>query len=434
MLSKHLYEHIQKLAGDGETPVAVAFSGGGDSTALLSLVVSALKQHSQRHIHALIVDHGLRAGSDEEAQLAAARADEIGAIPTILTWRGEKPKTGLQERARLARYGLLGDACREQEITHLFLGHNQNDQAETILMREEKGSGWRGLAGMRVRTAAPVWPALYNVDVLRPLLAESRAALRDYNRQQNLDCIDDPSNENHAFHRIRARQELTENREKTIEMLTFAEVSQTRLSTEKESVEKLISETVDIESWGGAYVNLEASATQTDEWIAMLRYLIPSISGEAGFPPSSKLEHLAIEIQEPAFQGATLAGAQIVKNKDQVLIVRDPGMVLGRNQKRPLAPVKLTDSDAVIWDGRFLISSTIPELEIVATGHMSEHLTPLQKKALKAIPACARNTIPALCQGREIVKIPFVEKEQKGGNSIVVEPLISQRLRGLLQI
>ena len=190
------------LAENLPASIAVAFSGGGDSTALLSLMLEKAKGTK---ITALIVDHGLREGSVDEAKLAAQRAQDMGARTEILTWQGEKPETGIQEKARLARYGLLGAACRRLSVDTLLLGHNQDDQAETILMRQQKNSGWRGLAGMKEKTKAPLWPQLYGITVERPLLGATRAALREYNKKNNLPYIDDPSNEDRAFTRIQAR-------------------------------------------------------------------------------------------------------------------------------------------------------------------------------------------------------------------------------------
>ena len=184
-----------------ETRFAIAYSGGGDSTAL----IYALRLYDPL---VLIVDHGLRAGSEAEAQKAAAFARGLNLTARVLTWSHEGISSGIQEKAREARYKMLGDACREVGIIYLLTGHTKDDQAETLLMRYDRGTDWRGAAGMSAQIYAPLWPALVDVTLVRPLLNASRSALREYNRQHGLTWIEDPSNENPDFERIRARQYL----------------------------------------------------------------------------------------------------------------------------------------------------------------------------------------------------------------------------------
>ena len=109
---------------------AIAFSGGGDSTALVHI----LKDHDPKPL-ILIVDHGLRDGSRDEAEHAKKFSESLALETLILTWAHNNPKAGLQEKARKARYGLMGGVCRERGIAYLLTGHTQDDQAETLLMR-----------------------------------------------------------------------------------------------------------------------------------------------------------------------------------------------------------------------------------------------------------------------------------------------------------
>ena len=128
-----------------------------------------------------IVDHALRAGSNDEAKSAKAFAQKCGYDAQIFTWQNNLPKTGLQEKSRRARYGLMGQVCREQGIKYLFTAHNRDDQAETLLMRYDKKTDWRGAAGMSPMRYGAVWPELAEVTICRPLLDISRQELRDYN-------------------------------------------------------------------------------------------------------------------------------------------------------------------------------------------------------------------------------------------------------------
>ncbi len=120
---------------------AVALSGGPDSLALAAMLAT-----KNRNGLALIVDHGLRAESAQEAAMVAGRAEALGLQTKILRWTGEKPITGLMEAARHARYDLLIEACRQAECSQLYLAHQQDDQIETALFRLARRSASSGTA------------------------------------------------------------------------------------------------------------------------------------------------------------------------------------------------------------------------------------------------------------------------------------------------
>ena len=183
--------------------LGVAVSGGADSMALLHLS-KRYADDKKLKIAAFTVDHGLRATSAGEAQKVAEWCHSHNIAHHTLVWSGAKPSTGIQDAARQARRQLLCAACAQHGIDTLLLGHQADDQAETIIMRLQRGTGLRGLVGMR-----PVTTDEDNgITVLRPLLEMRRAELRDYCAQHALPFIDDPSNDDTQFERVRVRQAL----------------------------------------------------------------------------------------------------------------------------------------------------------------------------------------------------------------------------------
>ena len=184
-----------------EARIGIAVSGGPDSMALL-LVAAAARPGG---IEAATVDHALRDESRQEAETVAQLCDQLGVPHSILTahWK-EKPATAIQERARGERYRLLGFWAEERGLVALATGHHADDQAETFLMRLSRGSGVRGLAGMRRKSIA----AGTDVRLIRPLLGWRRAELEQVCADAGVVPVSDPSNEDERFERVRFRRAL----------------------------------------------------------------------------------------------------------------------------------------------------------------------------------------------------------------------------------
>lgn len=184
--------------------VAVAVSGGADSFALLHMT-QAWASARNVTVYAFTVDHGLRPESVAEAEAVKAWCATQNIPHETLQWLGEKPTSALQDSARKARRQLLCEACEYRNIPVLLLGHQRNDQAETILMRLLRGTG---LSGMRA-----MYPFRLDFDtevlIVRPVLEYTREELRDYCITHDLPFMDDPSNDNTEYERVRMRHVLS---------------------------------------------------------------------------------------------------------------------------------------------------------------------------------------------------------------------------------
>ena len=181
--------------------LGVAVSGGGDSLALLYLL-NDIYTGAGGVLQAITVDHGLRAGSAAEAEMVADQCAKLGISHQILRWQGWDKTGNLQDEARRARYGLMADWARAEGLDAIALGHTADDQAETVLMRLARRSGVDGLAAMSPKRKANemIW--------LRPMLDLKRNDLRNYLAGSGITWIEDPSNEDTRFDRIKARHAL----------------------------------------------------------------------------------------------------------------------------------------------------------------------------------------------------------------------------------
>jgi len=188
-----------------DTPALVlAVSGGPDSTALMVLAArwrDALAKKPK--LIAVTIDHGLRAESKREAADVGRLARKLGIAHRVLRWTGRKPKTGLQEAARAARYLLLAKAAHQEGAAVIVTAHTLDDQAETVLIRLTRGSGVSGLAAMA--RVAPLPASEAGIVLVRPLLEVGKARLVATLRKAGIAFADDPSNRDPRYTRVRMR-------------------------------------------------------------------------------------------------------------------------------------------------------------------------------------------------------------------------------------
>jgi tRNA(Ile)-lysidine synthase len=201
-LAERFRADLERLAGGAPEKIGIAVSGGPDSLALLLLARAA---HGGR-VEAATVDHQLRPESGAEAAFVAKVCADLGCAHSILAVEVRPGGDGVQGEARRARYAALAGWAGERGIATLCTAHHADDQAETMLMRLQRGSGVSGLSG--IRAARKEGPSLA---LLRPLLGWTRAELGAVVQASGLTPIDDPSNRDTRFDRVTMRQFLRDN-------------------------------------------------------------------------------------------------------------------------------------------------------------------------------------------------------------------------------
>lgn len=197
LLRRHL---AAALAAVPAAPLALAFSGGPDSTALLH-ALAQLSEARRRGLRALHVDHGLHADSARWARHCQAFCAGLDVACEVLCVNVERNRgMGLEAAAREARHAALAAHLRDGEW--LLFGHHRDDQVETVLLKLLRGAGPEGLGGMRALRPfgrGQLW---------RPVLELSRAQLRHHVQAHQLACIDDPSNADIGLARNHLRHEI----------------------------------------------------------------------------------------------------------------------------------------------------------------------------------------------------------------------------------
>jgi len=302
-------------------------SGGPDSTALLFLAARWRKARRRGpKLLAVTVDHGLRAGSATEAKQVARLARSLGVPHRILRWTGAKPKSGLQEKARMTRYRLLSEAAVKTGASHILTAHTLDDQAETVLMRLLRGSGPTGLSGM----ARETW--LGKLTLTRPMLEIPKARLLATLRAAKMPFIDDPSNHDPNFTRVRMRGLMPTLVEEGLDAKRLAVLAR-RLRRAEAALEATVEEAAKLAqgNWAsGSRIKMAARHFAALPAEVALRFLGRAVTMAGNEVPVelAKLEalHAAVTAKQPKdgrFR-RTLAGAMVTVTPEGLTVERAP--------------------------------------------------------------------------------------------------------------
>ena len=385
-LTAQFAQAMADLGLDGPAPLGLAVSGGGDSMALMHLA----QQWRGAALHVATVDHGLRADAAQEAAFVSEIACNLGLSHVTLSWNSWTRHGNLQDAARQARRRLLADWARREGLQAVLLGHTLDDQAETFLMRLARGSGVDGLAAM-----APM-KIVEGVRFLRPLLSVSRCELRDWLRMRALPWVDDPSNDDSSFARIKARQAL--------EVLAPIGLTPSRLSDTAARMADA-REVLDAAAASAArdicrfeHGDFVFDAARLDSLAQDTRHRLVArslceVASNSYRPRLSALRAALVS------HSATLHGCRLTRNAREVRITRELNAV--RDLRAPLgAP----------WDSRWSAippadTHPPPNLEIAPLGESGLALCPDRESW--RLPRLSLLASPAIWQGTRLIAAPL---------------------------
>ena len=389
-----------------EPRIASSCSGGADSMAL-TLLLHRWSNTTGGSVTALVVDHRLRPESADEAKVTMRRLERHG-IPSRLLVRPNEPLDGnLQAAARRDRYRLLSEWCLENEVLHLVTAHHLGDQAETLLLRLARGSGVDGLAAMpRIRESAAV-------RLLRPLLDIPRDRLEATLQVAGLDHVEDPSNRDETFQRVRLR------RARAIlaqEGLTPARLSETAMRVGRaraalqDAADRLLARTVRLYPEG--YCRLDPAAiagAPPDVALRALSRVLVTVAGTDYPPRHERLQRLFADIlREGGVANArTLHGCRLLPSKARVLICREPRA----------AAESIPAAAGCLWDGRFRVflrSGKPFEVRRLGRNGWAAVLKDRPELRQTHVPAPVRPSLPALWDLDGIACVPHLRYVRSG--------------------
>ena len=331
----------------GKSRLGVAISGGGDSTALLIIAMRWANEHGHTII-AATVDHGLRTQSAAEAKTVATLCARLD-IPHEILRAGNLRQAGgnLSAAAREARFALLADWAIAHDLCAVLLGHTVDDQAETVLMRLARGSGAEGLSAMQAGShrSGMLW--------LRPMLGVGCEALRAVLRAEKIGWIEDPTNEDTRFDRVKARQALAYLAPLGIDADGLARTA-LRLQRQRRVLERAMDELARrARRWGRlgeAWLDCAAMAgDEPDTAMRLLADTLVRVSG-ADYRPRFRALSRIFDVVMPG-QGVptTLSGCLIRPGASTTLICREPAAC---------GPPQLLAGYRTVWDRRWRVVLT----------------------------------------------------------------------------
>ena len=287
---------LEALAGAGPVRLGLAVSGGPDSVALLLLAQGA----RSGEVEAATVDHGLRAESGAEAAFVADLCRGLGIVHAVL--KPAAPIEGnLQSAARAARYALLENWRAARGLDWVLTAHHADDQAETVLMRLNRGSGVGGLGGIRA----------VNGRVLRPLLGWRRTELERIVAAAGISPVTDPSNDDERFDRVRLRRQIRD--ADWLDPLAFAHSAEAVAEADEAldwAAEQLFAARA---VCGGREVRLDPSHLPRELLRRLVLRALRRVAADAS-PRGEELSRLMARLEQGGT--ATLAGVRVSNDGD----------------------------------------------------------------------------------------------------------------------
>ena len=387
--------------------VGIAVSGGSDSVGLMLLAARAgLAARST----VLTVDHGLRAQSGEEAGRVAAWARDLGFQAAILRWVGPKPRTGVQEHARAARYRLMAEWCARHGSEAVATAHTLDDQAETLLMRLARGSGVDGLSAMAAMTMR------HGIRILRPLLGVERRRLARFVAGESHAFISDPSNENPAFERVRIRKAGTALAALGLKPATLA-LAARRLQRARTALDsatdQLQATAVSVAPEMYATVDATVFGRAPEEIrIRLLGRLLAAMGGASEAPDLAQIERAAQWLAKNEGRARTLGGCRIHRRSAVFLVGREGGRM--GDDSMPIAA-----GETVLFDGRFLVHVKRGPAGGLTIGRLGRG----KNRGIArppALPAFVFETLPALFHGDTVAAVPQLGYGREGPEAAVL--------------
>tara|TARA_Y100000590_G_scaffold444784_1_gene575973 strand:+ start:453 stop:1523 length:1071 start_codon:yes stop_codon:yes gene_type:complete len=300
---------------------AVAVSGGSDSLCL-ALLSKIYSYEFNNKIHVLIVNHKIRKESYKEAIKVKKILKGKDIQSNILSWKGKVPASNIQKNARNIRYSLISNYCTKKNIKYILTAHHEDDQIENFFIRLLRGSGLTGLSSMSESVNYSK-----SLEIVRPFLNIKKNDLKYVTINSFKSYIDDPSNKDEKFLRVRIRKYRNKLEKEGLSTEKIIKTVNNLLSANKalnHYKKKALHKHVSFLSKNKCLVNKRIFNEEAEEIIfKSFSDILSLVSGKYYPPRSRKILNLINSVKKAKFNKSTLGGCIISRKDDFILFSKE---------------------------------------------------------------------------------------------------------------
>ena len=400
--------------------VAISFSCGPDSLALLILMNKWIKKHKGL-LTLVYFDHKLRKESYLESKYTEEISKKLGVNYKILMWNEKKPKTSIMQRAREIRYKKIINFCKQNNIMTLMTAHHLDDSLETYYMKKKRNADTPNLSGIPFKNTQD------QVQILRPFINFRKSRLIQTCQINKYKWFEDPSNQNENYERVKVRKVIASlSKNKRSKLYSELKVNSEENKYFEIQLAKFFIENLEFNEYGKFTINKKKFKIQKKSFqIEVLKRILVTCSGSVYSPRSRSIKFFLDKYLKFENTKFTIHSCIVKCCSDKILIFREYVKTKNVNPKQ----LTIKKQVSTIWDNRFLISSIFGDVKCFTFNDtiwlkLKNHYKLI--KDSQNIPYDILKTLPVLSYKNKMI-IPFLTDKENMvslGISVIFKPMI----------
>ena len=400
--------------------VAISFSGGSDSVALLILMNNWIKKHKGR-LTLIYFDHKLRKESFLEALYTKEISRKLGIDHKIITWNLKKPNSSIMQKAREIRYEKIINFCKQNNIITVMTAHHLDDSLETYLMKKKRNSLTPNLSGIPFKNTQD------QVQILRPFINIRKSRLIQTCEKNKYKWFEDPSNQDDNFERVRVRNIISGlSKYKRAQLYSEFKLKTYENKFFEIKLAKFFMKNIEFEDYGKFTISKKEFKYQNKCFqIEILKRILVTCSGSIYSPRSRSIKFFLDKYLKLENVKFTIHSCIVECSSDKIYIFREYVKTKYFNPKQLIIKKK----QSVMWDNRFLISSIFSDIKCFIFDDIIWLKLKKQYEFVKDMQNISYDTLKTLpvlmCNNKMI--IPFLTNNEimtSLGISVIFKPKI----------
>ncbi len=386
--------------------VAISFSCGSDSLALLILMNNWIKKHKGL-LTLIYFDHKLREESYLESKYTKEVSRKLGIDYKILMWNEKKPKTSIMQKAREIRYKKIINFCKQNGIMTVMTAHHLDDSLETYFMKKKRNAYTPNLSGIPFKNTQD------QVQILRPLINLRKSRLIQTCEKNKYKWFEDSSNQNEDFERVKVRKIIASfSKNKRYKLDSEFKINSIENKFFEIQLAKFFIENLEFNEYGKFTINKKKFIIQNRSFqIEVLKRILVTCSGSIYSPRSRSIKFFLDKFLKLENIKFTIHSCIIKSSSDKIFIFREYVKTKKLNSQQLIIKKQMS----VIWDNRFLISSIFCNIKCLIFNDtiwlkLKNHYK--FSKDSQNIPYDILKTLPVISYKRQMI-IPFLTDKKK---------------------